>query len=688
MATVYKTPGVYVQETPNQPPTVEQVETAVPAFIGYTEKAEKDGRLLTNIPLRISSFADFTSYFGGKRAMDDSSITVITDEDNNYAVKTVTVANGKQYFLYDSVRLFFDNGGSNCYIVSVGNYQTDFNIDNEVSANALSLGLQAIEEADDTTILLFPDAALIPSALEKQFYNLQQEALKQCAKLQDRIAILDLHENADNPWPAPIQKFRDNIGISNLKYSAAYTPWIYTTYDITLPFSSFRYNLKKKDGVTDIALAELSAEPAIINLISTVDSSLTDVTLVKNTISAICSADDSGEISTAATLSFNGQTIEGRYAELIENVRTAPSHDVDVKAGNVLAFVRNTALLFTTLSFTRSELNEDLLSYAHSNFLWRGAVEDLIAVEKNAHVLSLTGLDNTASVDALYNTSEVLTNWLGSTVNTIGGNAENYDADPPGSTVTGLDLFNAFEPDVAASLQKLSAFANTLLASATSYQKAAEDALYQQHPIIGDMVKNIKKHLSKLPPSGAVAGVYARVDSARGVWKAPANEGLHAVSAPTVHISANEQTNLNVDAVAGKSINAIRAFPGKGTLVWGARTLMGNDNEWRYVSVLRFFNMVEKSCKKSTEQFVFEPNDANTWVKVQAMIENFLTALWRQGALQGTKPEHAFYVAVGLGKTMTALDILEGRMVLEIGMAALRPAEFILLKFSQKMSDS
>jgi phage tail sheath protein FI len=102
-------------------------------------------------------------------------------------------------------------------------------------------------------------------------------------------------------------------------------------------------------------------------------------------------------------------------------------------------------------------------------------------------------------------------------------------------------------------------------------------------------------------------------------------------------------------------------------LVWGARTLAGNDNEWRYVSVRRFFNFAEESIKKATEPFVFEPNDANTWVRVQAMIENFLTVLWRQGALQGIKPEHAFYVAVGLGKTMTALDILEGRMIIEIG---------------------
>jgi phage tail sheath protein FI len=145
-----------------------------------------------------------------------------------------------------------------------------------------------------------------------------------------------------------------------------------------------------------------------------------------------------------------------------------------------------------------------------------------------------------------------------------------------------------------------------------------------------------------MPPSGAIAGVYALVDRTRGGWKAPATVSLNSVLAPATVFTASQLDNLNVDAVAGKSVNAIRYFTGKGTLVFGARTLAGNDNEWRYVPVRRFFNMVEESCKKSTEPFVFEPNDANTWVKIQGMIENFLTTLWRQGALQGVKPEHAF----------------------------------------------
>ena len=144
---------------------------------------------------------------------------------------------------------------------------------------------------------------------------------------------------------------------------------------------------------------------------------------------------------------------------------------------------------------------------------------------------------------------------------------------------------------------------------------------------------------------------------------------------------------MNVDPSTGKSINIIRTND-QGTIVWGCRTLAGNDNEWRQIPVRRFFIFAEESIKKATEQFVFQPNDANTWVMVRAMIENFLTIQWRRGALRGSKPDQAFYVRVGLGQTMTPLDILEGRMIIEIGMNVVRAAEIIILRFSHKMEEA
>ena len=212
--------------------------------------------------------------------------------------------------------------------------------------------------------------------------------------------------------------------------------------------------------------------------------------------------------------------------------------------------------------------------------------------------------------------------------------------------------------------------------------KLAGTTVYMQ---IKNEINQIKLTLS---PSASVAGVYAKTDREQGVWKAPANISLAMVESPIINLSDQQQAALNVDAIAGKSINAVRAFVGKGTLVWGARTLAGNDNEWRYISVRRFFNMVEESGKKSTYPFVFEPNDTNTWMKIRAMVENFLTLQWRQGALQGAKPEQAFFVKVGLGQTMTAQDILDGRLIIEIGIAMVRPAEFIIIRIIHMIQSS
>jgi phage tail sheath protein FI len=257
------------------------------------------------------------------------------------------------------------------------------------------------------------------------------------------------------------------------------------------------------------------------------------------------------------------------------------------------------------------------------------------------------------------------------------------------------------DPNVAAKNIKLSSILNpptTLDAGIRDGLNLKKKAVLSSPPAPPEVAGNtelfnlIKAELGKiavvLPPSSAVVGVYASIDSNRGVWKAPANVSLSYVNAAAVKISHNDQMNLNVDATSGKSINAIRFFTGKGVLIWGARTLAGNDNEWRYIPVRRFFNFAEESIKKGTEFVVFEPNDANTWIRVKAMIENFLTKQWRAGALAGSKPEQAFFVNIGLGVTMTALDILEGRLNVEIGMAVVRPAEFIILKFSHKLQEA
>ena len=213
--------------------------------------------------------------------------------------------------------------------------------------------------------------------------------------------------------------------------------------------------------------------------------------------------------------------------------------------------------------------------------------------------------------------------------------------------------------------------------------KASHNLLYEQ----------VKSELEKsfrvtLPPSSSMAGVYASVDTERGVWKAPANVVLKSVVSPAIQISRFQQDDMNIDTEGTKSINAIRTIPGKGVAVWGARTMDGNDKEWRYINVRRFFNMVEESIQKSTIWAVFEPNTKNTWVKVKGMIESYLLVKWIEGALAGSKPEEAFFVKVGLPETMTSDDVLEGKMIVKVGLAVSRPAEFIIIQFTHKAQTS
>ena len=203
---------------------------------------------------------------------------------------------------------------------------------------------------------------------------------------------------------------------------------------------------------------------------------------------------------------------------------------------------------------------------------------------------------------------------------------------------------------------------------------------------VKDFLKNELK--VNLPPSAAMAGIYARVDRESGVWKVPANVNVLGIEGPSRIITKTDQDTLNYDPTFGKSINTILSFTGKGTLVWGARTLAGNDQEWRYVSVRRLFNMIEESIQNSTSFVVFEPNNNTTWLKVKSIIDSYLSGLWKNGALAGAKPEQAYFVKVGLGETMTSNDILEGKMIIELGIAAVRPAEFVILRISHKLEIS
>lgn len=180
-----------------------------------------------------------------------------------------------------------------------------------------------------------------------------------------------------------------------------------------------------------------------------------------------------------------------------------------------------------------------------------------------------------------------------------------------------------------------------------------------------------------LPPSAFVCGIYVRCDAARGVFKAPANEVVRSALRFERALSTHDQDILNP-----LGINCLRTFPGKGNLVWGARTT-SSDPEWRYVNIRRYATYLERSLNVGTQWTVFEPNGEPLWAKIRMAVSNFLSNEWRSGALQGTKPEQAYFVKCDRS-TMSQNDLDNGRLIFEVGVAAIRPAEFIIFRIGQK----
>ena len=669
----YRTPGVYVEEISLFPPSVAEVKTAVPAFIGYTKKATRRGRDLMNIPTKLRSLLEFRDIFGGEYAV--KRIEVKVNENNNHAVVGRAIAQ-KHFYMFEALRLYFDNGGGECYIISVGDY------DASVSAGALTTGLAKLKKQDEPTIILFPDAVLLED--DDQFATLQQAALAQCADLQDRVAVFDLRENVkpngklrtlgqqqneqERRFDKSVEVFRNKIGINNLKYGAAYTSWLVAAYDKEVDFEVFSAHVMDRAD-NPVVLDQFSPDPALNDLVARTNVALKDKGTLAGRLVVLRTAGGT-VLSTPAD----------RLAALMKALQ-ATTTEADAKTAftALMAWLRSVAVdppawiaLLNGVNLTR-----DLHAYAKDRL--RSGVEGLIALEKQQHVGTLTG-ENEAAVSAAYKVyDDNASDWLSKKAVDILKLPD--DAFPDATRDSALKM----AATGAALFEELNKFLDDIVEAADTHKRLAQVTMYQGHPVISGIVEHIKREMKYVPPSGAIAGVYAAVDRMRGVWKAPANVSLAAVAEPTEPIDFFDQEDLNIDVNGGKSINAIRTFAGRGNLVWGARTLAGNDNEWRYVPVRRFFNMVEESVKKSTAWAVFEANDAKLWTKVKGMIDNYLLQKWREGALQGAAPEDAFFVKVGLGQTMIAQDILEGRLIVEIGMAVVRPAEFIILRFMHKM---
>ena len=696
MATSYKTPGVYVEEIAKFPPSVAQVETAIPAFIGYTEKAtNKIKGDLKGIPTRITSMLEYETHFGYAKPETTISVTINDALVNGTTSRAIVVDQPtarEPFLMYYSMQMYFANGGGPCYIVSVGRYGNDLDdSDTQVTSinnfNAFKTGLGAVEKVDEVTLIVFPDATALSTAAE--FYGLYNDALNQCAKLQDRFTIIDtLSYDADSPTDTNIDDLRNTILSDKdiVKYGAAYYPFLKTILD-------YQYNAKDI-VIKHYSSAAVAYETIKVNL-EAIENAVTGMpSTVKKLIDLTTTPGDiAGDVSNVLFKMYDsaaGFDLGGVFAT------------DDAKKTAFLGLAETLLTTLDKLADFKAKLNNEANAAASTiqdeNPVIATGINNAL-VTFNADFEGAGKIDEvTANLHDLY-TKMQTANTDTKVKNLLNVNAVNFDAElkkletyTPLNTQTGIvSTVNAFA-NVVANLTAVSTEVKkvegkdknngALNGRKLSDVEAVDNSTYNK------ILTEIGNLPLELPPSSAIAGVYARVDKDRGVWKAPANVGLNYVTNLSVKITNEGQESLNVDTVAGKSINAIRAFTGKGILVWGARTLAGNDNEWRYVPVRRFFNMVEESVKKATGQFVFEPNDANTWVKVRAMIENFLSLQWRAGALAGAKQEQAFYVRVGLGQTMTAQDILNGYMHVEIGMAVVRPAEFIVLKFSHKLQEA
>jgi phage tail sheath protein FI len=484
----------------------------------------------------------------------------------------------------------------------------------------------------------------------------------------------------------PIANFRNSVGTSSLKYGAAYYPWIRTIYRPEVHFRQLTLVSPALTPHSNAVIDAFSSDAAINALVPAVRGADTTVGAV---VTAVNIAGMAGP--NPLTLSrANFAQLSAHFSGLLDLLRqTEPGTAVATvrqRFANLLLLPRALTLALRTLQQASATLpapiNLAVTDLSLDTDL-AANISALVAYEKNPGVLG--SISTTRAVGDVVTDYGSLTGtpWIApnADVAVIAPSAEVFTG--PNVRATALNAASAmralFDPVAAAVLSVFSA--------AEFLAGEAEKQLFEKHPVFADIIEQVNRAMVLLPPSGAVAGIYATVDRTRGVWKAPANVSLADISGVAVKINDALQEDLNVSST-GKSVNVIRTFAGKGSLIWGARTLAGNDNEWRYVPVRRFFNMAEESIKKATEAFVFEPNDRNTWVRVRAMIENFLTVQWRQGALAGAVPQQAFFVKVGLGETMTAQDILEGRMIVEVGMAVVRPAEFIILRFAHKMQTS
>lgn len=769
VAKTYRTPGVYVQEISTLPGTVAEVQSAIPAFIGYTEKTRYDGRALKGIPERIASLKDFEERFGGTSKVYLDKISVTTSAQKRFS-QVDSVSFSKRFLLYESIYMYFINGGGECYVVSIGTFEENESKPSYEPVPFLD-AIDSLNMVDEITLIVMPEAVLLGDSL----YSVQQKALSHCATAMSRFAILDIKEEigqqgkeksillhwenipgADS-WTRSYKEFRDKIGVMNLSYGAAYTPYIIADTPTNFGYKDIKDRLVDvTDNTKKLCLSDL--DPVAYDAVKYLDSAIKDhanllgaISFAKKALVGGNTSNDNISLGEAIAEAFTnkankmnianiGEVLSGLLGSLgssfasqgtnpealqlaqlveafngdVENLKTAIEELFNVESADFSAqkdkALQELGICLEAAKDIKSNNIKDIqaelskIKTALDGLTEKDAEKEAtLKVEMEAAFVKLEkAFDSSANPEQAgsnfpkYPLSDELVRHIRDSIAqlipTIAILCEPNTAGTDTSKNT--DVFaQAFSFFGQIKKENFFVFANivdgplstNISETINKNITRLSDGLFGTSAVYRCIHAALQKALRVQPVSASMAGLYAATDNSRGVWKAPANISVSNCLSLTQTITSHTQEELNIDSVAGKSINAVRSFPGKGYLVWGARTLDGNSQEWRYIPVRRFFIMVEESVRRATTASVFEPNDANLWMKVKALIDNYLLQKWKDGALMGASASEGYFVNIGLGATMTEQDILDGRLIVDIGMAVVRPAEFIILRFMHKM---
>jgi len=654
MSTTMKTPGVYIQELDAFGNAVVPVPTAVPAFIGYTAQTSFNGKNLVKKAVKITSLADFLSVYGNEPpqvkfdvSMDldpakfITLLTAFSEASNAFGTATNDVAvktTAKQEA--DTAVEEAEEDKKSGLQPAADTAQTDLDTANKTLTTA--------NETKVKTLALVNRTMTLNDNFKAWFDALKPLQTTLVGALSANPQVKATITAAQTPVTTALAP--DDLATVKTTYNETATKadFSFGGYAYTLTRSTVNYRMYgsmkffyENGGGECYVMSIGGYDPTEKNLSDTTDFLAAIKLLEKEMEPTMLVIPDLIEITpTPNAYSLQGEMIN-HCATMMNRVAL-----LDIPGGFSEPPTGETSVdtFRNNVSGTLAKNN----SYAAAYYPWLHTT-----VYQSSNISYLNFTNNNATYGDI---SSMLTEEF---TDKDGKLDDEYKK-----------VISAFSKDLQ----------NNPPQTPLEQADAALNNLSKSYQLIK---AKILSKLNLMAPSAAMAGIYTMVDNNIGVWQAPANVVMQSVEKPAIKIDNQTQEDLN-KPLSGKSVCAIRAFKGEGNLVWGARTLDGNSNDWRYINVRRTLIFIEQSVKEAAKAYVFAPNDASTWVNVQSMISNFLIGVWKQGGLVGPKPADAFSVSVGLGVTMSNDDIQNGIMRVSVKVAVSHPAEFIEITFQQQ----